>query len=168
MAVTNPDAERHGRASQIIVPTDTPGFELIRNIPIMGHEGDGWASHSEIRYRDCRVPAENLLGSEGAGFAIAQDRLGPGRIHHCMRWIGICERAFAMLCDRAQSRELRPGQPLGSRQIVQAWIAADEPTMERKKPMALRDDYARAFDPDLTLADFSRSFLVKLAFPWSR
>ncbi|MBT8491992.1 MAG: acyl-CoA dehydrogenase family protein [Deltaproteobacteria bacterium] len=123
MAVTNPDQAAHGRASQIIVPTDTPGYRLVRNIPIMGHAGGGWASHAELEYADCRVPVTNLLGQEGAGFAIAQERLGPGRIHHCMRWLGICERAFDMLCQRAATRELREGQPLGSRQIIQSWIA---------------------------------------------
>ncbi|MCB0643388.1 MAG: acyl-CoA dehydrogenase family protein, partial [Phaeodactylibacter sp.] len=90
MCITDPDAENpYARASQIIVPTDTPGFELLRNISLFGHAGDGWASHSEIKYVHCQVPGENLLGAPGAGFAIAQTRLGPGRIHHCMRWIGI-------------------------------------------------------------------------------
>ncbi|HVK87186.1 MAG TPA: acyl-CoA dehydrogenase family protein, partial [Kofleriaceae bacterium] len=94
MAVTNPDAPAHARASMIIVPTDTPGFERTRNIKIMGDPGEGYGSHSEIWYRGVRVPQTNRLGPEGAGFLIAQERLGPGRIHHCMRWIGICERVF--------------------------------------------------------------------------
>ena len=115
MAVTNPDAEPHLRASQIIVPTDNPGFNRIRNISCMGHEGEDWNSHSEIIYENCRVPAKNLLGKEGAGFAIAQARLGPGRIHHCMRWIGISERCFELMCHRAVERELAPGDALGTR-----------------------------------------------------
>lgn len=123
MAVTNPDAPPHERASQILVPTNTPGFQLVRNISVMGEAGSDWASHSEIRYTDCRVPQSNLLGEEGKGFAIAQERLGPGRIHHCMRWIGICERAFDLMCRNAVSRQLAPGQPLGSKQIIQEWIA---------------------------------------------
>ena len=123
MAVTNPDAPRHGRASQIIVPTDTPGFELVRNIPVMGHAGSGWASHAELRYTDCRVPRKNLLGGEGAGFLIAQERLGPGRIHHCMRWLGICERAFSMMCDRAASRKMDGEKTLAHKQIIRAWIS---------------------------------------------
>jgi alkylation response protein AidB-like acyl-CoA dehydrogenase len=123
MAVTNPDAPRHGRASQIIVPTDTEGFEIVRNIPIFGHEGSGWASHSEIRYHGCRVPKSNLLGEEGAGFTIAQERLGPGRIHHCMRWLGICERAFSMMCTRALSRDMGGGKSLADKQIIRAWIS---------------------------------------------
>ncbi|MDT4894972.1 MAG: acyl-CoA dehydrogenase [Acidobacteriota bacterium] len=124
MAVTNPDeASPHKRASQIIVPLDTKGFRVVRNISVMGEEGSDYASHAEVRYVDCRVPQRNLLGREGAGFIIAQERLGPGRIHHCMRWIGICERAFDMMCEHAAHRELSPGVPLGSRQSVQAWIA---------------------------------------------
>ncbi|MCP4426882.1 MAG: acyl-CoA dehydrogenase, partial [Chloroflexi bacterium] len=112
MAVTNPDAGRHRRASQIIVPTDTPGFRLVRNTSVMGERGQGWASHAEIMYDNVRVPKSNLLGAEGAGFAIAQERLGPGRIHHCMRWIGICERAFDLMCRYANLREVAPGRPL--------------------------------------------------------
>jgi alkylation response protein AidB-like acyl-CoA dehydrogenase len=124
MAVTNPDAPRpHERASQIIVPTDTPGFALVRNLPVMGEPGAGYASHAEVRYTGCRVPQTNRLGPEGAGFALAQARLGPGRIHHCMRWIGICERAFDLMCARAAGREIAPGVPLGRRETVQNWIA---------------------------------------------
>jgi acyl-CoA dehydrogenase len=123
MAVTEADAAPHKRASMLIVPTDTPGFERVRNIPIMGEAGHGWASHAEVRFSGCRVPAANMLGFPGAGFLIAQARLGPGRIHHCMRWIGICERAFAMMCQRAATRELAPGKFLGEKQTVQNWIA---------------------------------------------
>lgn len=124
MAVTNPEADAaHRRASQIIVPTNTPGFRLVRNIPIMGEAGEGWHSHGEVRFDNVRVPQSNLLGEESAGFAIAQERLGPGRIHHCMRWIGICERAFAMMCERAAKRELSPGKPLAMQQSIQHMIA---------------------------------------------
>ena len=123
MAVTNPEAPPYARASQIIVPTDNPGFRHIRRIPVMGEAGSDWASHSEVAYESCRVPVANRLGEEGAGFLIAQERLGPGRIHHCMRWIGICERAFELMCDRAATRQIAPGKPLGTRQMVQEWIA---------------------------------------------
>ncbi len=124
MAVTDAEAARpHKRASQIIVPTDTPGFRIVRNVSVMGHEGSDYASHAEVVYENCRVPARNLLGRVGEGFRIAQERLGPGRIHHCMRWVGICERAFELMCERAARRELAPSVPLGSRQTVQAWIA---------------------------------------------
>lgn len=124
MAVTNPDESRpHKRASQIIVPLPTEGFRIVRNISVMGDEGSDYASHAEVRYENCRVPQRNLLGREGDGFAIAQERLGPGRIHHCMRWVGICERAFDMMCRQAARRELSPGVILGKRQSVQEWIA---------------------------------------------
>ena len=120
MAVTDPEAEPHERASMILVPTETPGYKLVRNIPIMGHEGEDYHSHGEVVFENCRVPRENLLGTEGSGFRIAQERLGAGRIHHCMRWIGICERSFELMCQRAAERELTPGQPLATRQTVSA------------------------------------------------
>ena len=137
MAVTDPDAPLHLRASQIIVPTNTPGFELVRNVSVMGHCGDGWASHAEIRYTACQVPTSNLIGQQGLGFVLAQDRLGPGRIHHCMRWIGICERAFDLMCKRAASRELSPGKPLGMRQMVQFWIAESRAQIDAARLMVL-------------------------------
>jgi alkylation response protein AidB-like acyl-CoA dehydrogenase len=137
MVVTNPDAPPHRRASQIIVPTDTPGFKLVRNIPCMGHAGEDWDSHGEVRYENCRVPQENLLGEEGAGFTIAQVRLGPGRIHHCMRWIGICERSFDLLCKRAATRDLAPGDKLGSRQTIQNWIAESRAEINAARLMVL-------------------------------
>lgn len=123
MAVTNPEASRHAQASQIIVPLDTPGYTLVRNISVMGEPGDGWASHGEVRYDEVRVPQSNLLGKEGEGFAIAQERLGPGRIHHCMRWLGICERAFELMCRFALKREVAPGRPLAGQQTIQNWVA---------------------------------------------
>jgi acyl-CoA dehydrogenase len=123
MVITNPEAPPHLRASQIVVPTNTAGFKLVRNIPVMGHAGEGWVSHAEIAYEHCRVPQSNLLGPEGQGFLIAQERLGPGRIHHCMRWIGICERSFDLMCRRAASRRIDEDGTLASKQIVQTWIA---------------------------------------------
>ena len=123
MAITNPEAEPHGRASLIIVPTDTPGFELVGNISVMGHRGADHQSHGEVRYHGARVPLSNLLGVQGSGFQLAQARLGAGRVHHCMRWIGICERAFDILCRHVVTRELAPGDLLGSRQLVQQWVA---------------------------------------------
>jgi acyl-CoA dehydrogenase len=123
MAVTAPDAKPHERASQIIVPMNAPGLERVRNISVMGDEGSGHASHGELRFTGVRVPVTNRIGAEGAGFALAQERLGPGRIHHCMRWIGICERAFRMMCERGATRELSPGHVLGEQQAVQHWIA---------------------------------------------
>ncbi len=124
MAVTNPGAPPHQRASMILVPTDTPGFNLVRNVSVMGHAGSGHASHAEIIYQSCRVPQSNLLGAEGDGFLLAQERLGPGRIHHCMRWLGIASRAFDMLCARANERQITPdGETLADRQVIQHWVA---------------------------------------------
>jgi alkylation response protein AidB-like acyl-CoA dehydrogenase len=124
MAVTDPDAPPHQRASMILVPTDTPGFHLVRNVSVMGHTGSGHASHGEVIYQSCRVPRTNLLGPEGSGFLIAQDRLGPGRIHHCMRWLGIASRAFDMMCARANQRVIDgDGGTLADRQVIQHWAA---------------------------------------------
>src|ERR687885_290893 len=120
MVVTDPEAQPYKRASMILVPTDTPGFNLIRPVPVMGHSGG--PGHCEIRYEDCRVPKDNLLGERGAGFKIAQDRLGPGRIHHCMRAIGAAERALELMCKRALTRDAFGGK-LAEKQFVQDFIA---------------------------------------------
>ncbi|HMV69200.1 MAG TPA: acyl-CoA dehydrogenase family protein [Myxococcota bacterium] len=137
MMVTDPDAAPHRRASMILVPTDTPGFELVRNLPVMGETGSGWMSHAEVRYADCAVPVDHLLGGRGEGFALAQARLGPGRIHHCMRWIGICERAFDLMCRRVAERWIAPGVRLASRQIVQGWIADSRTSIDAARLMVL-------------------------------
>ncbi|HEX7330286.1 MAG TPA: acyl-CoA dehydrogenase family protein [Pyrinomonadaceae bacterium] len=145
MAITDPEApNRYKRASQIVVPIPTPGFQLIRNISVMGDEGSDYASHAEVRYENCRVPQSNLLGEEGEGFTIAQERLGPGRIHHCMRWVGICERAFDLMCSYASRRELSPGVLLGSRQNVQEWIAESRAEINAARLLVLQT--ARAID----------------------
>lgn len=137
MAVTDPDAPPHRRASQLIVPLDAPGFTLVRNIPVMGEAGGGWNSHAEVRLDGVRVPVANRLGDEGAGFALAQERLGPGRIHHCMRWIGVAERALALMCRRVASRELAPGDLLAGRQAVQFWIAESRIAIHAARLMVL-------------------------------
>src|SRR5881227_852428 len=134
MAVTNPDSAPHLRASMILVPIDTPGFNLIRPVPVMGHAGG--SGHCEIRYEDCRVPAENLLGPEGAGFMIAQARLGPGRIHHCMRAIGAAERALEMMCRRANTR-VAFGGPLAEKQFVQDMIAMSRMEVDQARLLCL-------------------------------
>ena len=134
MTVTNPDNAPHLRASMILVPTDAPGFNLIRPVPVMGHAGGG--GHCEIRYEDCRVPAENLLGPEGAGFMIAQARLGPGRIHHCMRAIGAAERALEMMCRRANTR-VAFGGPLAEKQFVQDMIAMSRMEVDQARLLVL-------------------------------
>jgi len=137
MAITDPEAPAHHRASMIIVPTDTPGFDLVRNINVMGHAGDDWASHAEILYHSCRVPQDNLLGAEGHGFVIAQERLGPGRIHHCMRWIGICNRAFDLMCSRAVSRTIAPDRTLADKDVIQTWIAECAADIQAARLMVL-------------------------------
>ena len=121
MAVTEPDAEPHRRMSQILVPADSPGIS-IEPVPVMGHRGRGWTTHCEVTYSGVRVPAGNLLGERGDGFRIAQKRLGPGRIHHVMRWLGQMQRAFELMCSRALEREAFGG-PLAEKQTVQNWIA---------------------------------------------
>ncbi len=141
MAVTNPDAKPHERASMIIVPTDTPGFELVRNIPIFGETGEGWASHAEINYVNCRVPVSNIIGEEGMGFRLAQERLGPGRIHHCMRWVGIAEKALDLLCQRAVSREMEEGVLLGEKQFIQGFIAESRVEIDASRLLVLRTAY---------------------------
>jgi alkylation response protein AidB-like acyl-CoA dehydrogenase len=137
MAVTNPDAGPYLKASMIIVPTDTPGFNLVRNIPVMGHAGEGYFSHAEILYQNCRVPQKNLLGPEGHGFVIAQERLGPGRIHHCMRWIGICNRVFDLMVARARDRIIAPDRKLVTKQIIQSWIAECAADIQAARLMVL-------------------------------
>jgi len=134
MVVTDPDAPPYARASMICVPTDHPGFNLVRPISVMGH--DGGPGHCEIRYEECRVPKEFLLGERGAGFAIAQDRLGPGRIHHCMRAIGTAERAHEMMCRRANERSAFGG-PLGDKQFVQESIAASRMEIDQARLLTL-------------------------------
>ncbi len=138
MAVTEPTAAAHSRASMIIVPTETPGYERVRNIKIMGDAGDGWASHAELWLRGVRVPVANRLGAAGAGFLIAQERLGPGRIHHCMRWIGICERVFDTMCRHISRRKIdEDGKTLASRQIAQEWVAEARAEIDAARLMVL-------------------------------
>lgn len=138
MAVTNPDASTYLQASMILVPTATKGFNRVRNIPVMGHEGSDYSSHAEILFESCRVPQKNLLGPEGQGFVIAQDRLGPGRIHHCMRWLGICQRAFDLMCKRANERVISPsGKTLGTRQTIQNWIAESAAELQAARLLTL-------------------------------
>ena len=133
MCVTEPDAEPHGRMSQIIVPTDTPGFNIIRAVPVMGETR---GAHCEIRYEDCRVPVTSTLGESGDGFRIAQKRLGPGRIHHCMRWLGQMQRAFEMMCRRALSRQAF-GEALAEKQTIQNWIADSAAEIQASRLLTL-------------------------------
>ena len=160
MAVTDPHHEnRYRRASMIIVPTDTPGFTLVRNISVMGEPGEGYPSHAEIVYDECRVPQSNLLGKEGAGFVMAQERLGPGRIHHCMRWLGICERAFDLMCRYAVKREVAPGRRLAEQQTIQNWVAESRAEINAAMLMVL--DAARKIDREGQYAARDEISLIK-------
>jgi acyl-CoA dehydrogenase len=139
MAVTDPDARPHQRASMFIVPADTPGVRILRDVATMEHPAEEFGKlggHAEIRYEGVRVPVESRLGGEGEGFLIAQHRLGPGRIHHCMRWLGVSARAFDMLCERAVSR-VAHGGPLADKQTVQNWVADSAAQMQAARLMTL-------------------------------
>ncbi|MCW3009838.1 MAG: acyl-CoA dehydrogenase [Solirubrobacterales bacterium] len=139
MAVTDPDARSHQRASMFLVPVDTPGVRILRDVATMEHPEEAYGKlggHAEIKYEDVRLPADALLGGEGEGFLIAQHRLGPGRIHHCMRWLGVSARAFDMLCERAQSRYAH-GSLLADKQTVQNWIADSAAQMHAARLMTL-------------------------------
>ena len=139
-AITEPEAPAHGRFSSIIVPTDAPGYEIVRVVPTMGHTG---GAHCEIRLTDVRVPKENLLGGRGQGFVVAQKRLGPGRIFHCMRWLGQAERAFELMCQRAKSR-FAHGSLLSEKGEIQRYIAESAAEIQAARLMTL--DAARAMD----------------------
>ena len=143
MAVTDPDAPAHSRASQIVVPADTPGVDVVRPVPVMGHVGSGWSTHCEVWYRNVRVPVENVLGEPGDGFRIAQKRLGPGRIHHVMRWLGQMQRAFELMCAYSLEREAF-GSRLADKQTVQNWIADSAAGIHACRLMTL--DAARKID----------------------
>jgi alkylation response protein AidB-like acyl-CoA dehydrogenase len=135
MAITDPDAEPHRRASQILVPADTPGL-TVEPVPVLGHRGSGWTTHCEVTYSGVRAPVENTLGEPGDGFRIAQKRLGPGRIHHVMRWLGQMQRAFELMCRRALEREAFGG-PLAEKQTVQNWIADSAAEIQACRLMTL-------------------------------
>src|SRR5262245_11346745 len=139
MAVADPEAKAHQRASMFVFPADTPGVRIVRDVPTMEHpiEHFGrYGGHSEIFYEDVRVPKDALLGARGAGFLIAQQRLGPGRIHHCMRWLGVSRRAFDMLCERAVSR-FAFDSLLADKQTVQNWVADSLAQMQAARLMTL-------------------------------
>ncbi|MDA0165142.1 acyl-CoA dehydrogenase family protein [Solirubrobacter ginsenosidimutans] len=162
MAVSDPDARPHQRASMFIVDADTPGVNIVRDIATMEHPAEHfgrYGGHAEIVYENVRIPADALLGGEGEGFLIAQHRLGPGRIHHCMRWLGVSKRAFDMLCERALSRYAF-GSQLSDKQTIQNWIADSAAQMQAARLMTLHaawrmdNEGAAAARTDISLIKF--------------
>ncbi|WP_028660706.1 acyl-CoA dehydrogenase family protein [Nocardioides insulae] len=137
MGKTDPDAERHKQQSQILVPTDHPDLEIKRGMEVLGYDDSDHGGHAELVFHDVRVPVENLIGEEGSGFAISQARLGPGRIHHCMRAIGVAERAIELMCARAEER--RPfGKALSEQGVVRDWIAESRVKVEQLRLLTLK------------------------------
>ena len=137
MGKTDPGAERHRQQSMILVERDTPGLEIHRGMQVLGYDDHEHGGHAELSFVDVRVPASNLLGEEGDGFGIAQARLGPGRIHHCMRSIGIAERAIELMCARAEER-VAFGKPLAEQGVVRDWIAESRVRLEQLRLLVLK------------------------------
>jgi acyl-CoA dehydrogenase len=135
MGRTDPEAEAHRQQSMVLVPMDAPGVEVVRNVEVFGYADQH--GHAEVTFTDARVPVSNLLGEEGCGFAIAQARLGPGRIHHCMRALGMAERALRLMTDRAMDR-VAFGGPLAHQGVVQEWIAASRIEIEQARLLTLK------------------------------
>jgi acyl-CoA dehydrogenase len=137
MGVSEPDGERHARHSMILVPLDTPGVTVQRSTTVFGYDDPAHGGHGEITFRDVRVPASHLIGTPGSGFAIAQARLGPGRIHHCMRAIGMGERALELMSLRALERTAF-GQALARQGVVREWIAESRLALEQARLLVLK------------------------------
>jgi acyl-CoA dehydrogenase len=135
MGKTDPGAPPHRQQSMILVPTDTPGLTKLRSLPVFGYDDN--EGHCELVFDDVRVPSDHLLGEEGGGFAMAQARLGPGRIHHCMRAIGVAERALELMCRRVRSR-VAFGKPLADQGVIQQWIADSRIELEQVRLLVLK------------------------------
>ena len=142
-AITDPEAEQHRRGTMLLVPADAAGVEIVRSVPVMGHAGRGWNTHCEVRFEGVRVSVENVLGGEGEAFRLAQKRLGPGRIHHVMRWLGQMQRAFELMCRYANEREAFGG-PLAEKQTVQNWVADSAAEIQACRLLTM--DAARKID----------------------
>ncbi len=137
MGKTDPSASRHQQQSMILVPRHTPGVRIVRGMEVFGYDDHEHGGHAELEFSDVRVPAENLIGAEGDGFAIAQARLGPGRIHHCMRSIGLAERAIELMCARADER-VAFGKPLADQGVIRDWIAESRVRLEQLRLLVLK------------------------------
>jgi acyl-CoA dehydrogenase len=137
MGKTDPAAERHRQQSMILVPRDTPGVTVVRGMEIFGYDDHEHGGHAELVFRDVRVPAGNIVGGEGDGFSIAQARLGPGRIHHCMRSIGLAERTIELMCERADTR-VAFGKPLADQGVIRDWIAEARVRIEQLRLLVLK------------------------------
>ncbi|WP_396910577.1 acyl-CoA dehydrogenase family protein [Mycolicibacterium sp.] len=137
MGKTDRTAARHRQQSMILVPRDTPGVEVVRGLSVFGYDDNDHGGHAELAFHDVRVPAANLIADEGDGFAIAQARLGPGRIHHCMRAIGVAERAIDLMCARAESRETF-GRKLSEHGVIRTWIAEARVRVEQLRLLVLK------------------------------
>ena len=137
MGKTDPNADRHRQQSMILVERDTPGLEIVRDMHVFGYDDHEHGGHAELRFTDVRVPAENLIMNEGDGFMIAQLRLGPGRIHHCMRSIGIAERAISAMCERVEGR-VAFGKPLSEQGVIREWIAESRIEIEQLRLLVLK------------------------------
>ena len=137
MGKTDPTAERHRQQSMILVERDTPGLEVVRGMHVMGYDDHDHGGHAELAFTDVRVPVGNLVAGEGDGFGIAQARLGPGRIHHCMRSIGLAERAIELMCERADDR-VAFGRPLADQGVVRTWIAESRVRLEQLRLLVLK------------------------------
>ncbi|MBP6728505.1 MAG: acyl-CoA dehydrogenase family protein [Microthrixaceae bacterium] len=135
MGKTDPNAPRHLQQSMILVPRDTPGLTVVRDLPVFGYQDR--EGHCELLFDNCRVPAENLIAQEGMGFAIAQARLGPGRIHHCMRCLGVAERALDLMCRRVTER-VAFGRPLAEQGVIREWIADSRMEIEQARLLTLK------------------------------
>lgn len=137
MGKTDPEAQRHRQQSMVLVPRDTPGLTVVRGLEVFGYDDHEHGGHAELIFDDVRVPADHLIAGEGDGFAIAQARLGPGRIHHCMRSIGLAEQAIEMMCERAGSR-VAFGRPLADQGVVRDWIAESRVRLEQLRLLVLK------------------------------
>lgn len=162
MGKTDPSAERHRQQSMILVERDTPGLEIVRGMHVFGYADRDHGGHAELRFTDVRVPASNLIAGEGEGFAIAQARLGPGRIHHCMRSIGLAERAIELMCARASER-VAFGKALAEQGVVRDWIAESRLRVEQLRLLCMKA--AWLMDTHGNKAAHTEIQMIKIATP---